>query len=405
MNNVVKVAFLTSVTTAAIVYVLLEWRPMKTMGVEAPIVSWASPVEAPTTVTASSSAAQPAAFDADEQNNIDIYRKYSPGVVNIASKVLARDLFLRPYPVEAGTGSGVIVDSSGNIATNYHVVEPSLNGGELEVTLADKSKYKASIVGADQGNDLAVIRIDAPKDKIHPVPIGTSNTLIVGQKVLAIGNPYGLEQTLTTGVISALGRSIQAEDDLIIENIIQTDAAINPGNSGGPLLNRAGQIIGINTAIVSPASGNVGIGFAIPADTVKRVVGDLISYGYVRRPYLGLSARDLYPMEAYNARLAAQLGIEADRGFMIFGMRRDSPLARAGVRAATQQVQYGFRIYPVGGDVLIGFQGKEIQSLPELFTEIDHFKAGETVTLTVMRGSQKIDVRIVLQETPPPQRR
>jgi S1-C subfamily serine protease len=325
--------------------------------------------------------------------------------VNIASKVLARDLFLRPYPVEAGTGSGVILDSNGNIATNYHVVEPSLRGGELEVTLADKSKYQASIVGADMSNDLAVIRIVAPKDKIHPIPIGASNALIVGQKVLAIGNPYGLEQTLTTGVISALGRSIQAEDGRIIENIIQTDAAINPGNSGGPLLNRAGQIIGINTAIVSPASGNVGIGFAIPADTVKRIVGDLISYGYVRRPYLGLSAQDLYPMEQYPARLAAQLGIESGRGYMIFGMRRDSPLARAGIRVATRQVQSGFRIYPVGGDVLVGFQGKDIRSLPELFTEIDKYKAGEPVTLTVLRGSEKIDVRVVLQETPPPQNR
>ncbi len=406
MKNLIKVAFLTSVTTAAIVYVLLEWRPLRSAGARPPEVSWAEPGE-PAPLPAPAAALQAnVPPDGDEQNNIDVYRKYSPGVVNIASTTLARDIFLRPYPVEAGTGSGVILDSNGNIGTNYHVVEDSLNGGELEVTLADQTKYKAKVVGTDPNNDLAVIKIDAPADKLHPIPIGRSSGLQVGQKVLAIGNPYGYERTLTTGVISALGRSIRAETGQVIENIIQTDAAINPGNSGGPLLNRAGQIIGINAQIVSPSgAGNVGIGFAIPADTVSRIVSDLIAYGYVKRPWVGLVMSDLFPMEGYPDRLAAQLGITPSRGYMVMDLRPGSPMATAGIRAARQQVQYGFRIYPVGGDVLIAFQGKEITSLPDVATDIDHRKAGDKVTFTILRGTQQMDIAVTLQETPPPQRR
>jgi S1-C subfamily serine protease len=402
MKNLTKVAFLTSLTTAAIVYVLLEWRPLRSAGARSPEVTWAEPG----TAAPAAAIAAAAAADDDEQNNIDIYKKYSPGVVNIASTTLARDFFLRPFPVEAGTGSGAILDLNGNVVTNFHVVEASMNGGDIEVTLADKSKYKARIVGVDPSNDLAVIRIDAPKDKLHSIPLGKSNALLVGQKVLAIGNPYGLERTLTTGIISALGRSIEAENGRIIENIIQTDAAINPGNSGGPLLNRAGEIIGINAAIVSPTnSGNVGIGFAIPADTVGRVVADLLAYGYVKRPYVGLSAQDLFPMEGFPEPLATRLGIPQSRGFMVINLRPGTPMAQAGIRAAQQQYQFGFRIYPAGGDILVGFQGKDIVNLSELATAIDHQKAGDKVTFTILRGNQKMDVSVTLQETPPPRRR
>jgi len=402
MKSLIKVAFLTSVTTAAIVYVLLEWRPMRSEGARGPEVSWAG-AEA-TAVALPGGPAAGAPNDSDEQNNIEIYRKYSAGVVNIASTTLARNFFYEAE-VPAGTGSGIIIDGSGNIATNYHVIEPALNGGELEVTLADKTKYKAKIVGYDAGNDLAVIRINAPKAKLDVIPLGKSTGLLVGQKVLAIGNPYGLEQTLTTGIISALGRSIQAPDGRVIENLIQTDAAINPGNSGGPLLNRAGEIIGINAAIISPSqSGNVGIGFAIPADSVRRVVGDLIAYGYVKRPYVGLRAAGLFSMEGWPDDLLKSLNIPAAQGFMVIGLPDDSPLARAGVRVAQQQLRYGRRVYPVGGDILVGFQGKDIPSLPELATAIDHYKAGDRVTFSVLRGSQKIEVPVTLMETPPPAR-
>src|SRR5436190_12476871 len=187
MKSLINVAFLTSVTTAAIVYVLLEWRPLRSAGARSPEVSWAEPGVAATTPAPEASPVE-VSPDSDEQNNIDVYRKYSPGVVNIASTTLARDIFLRPFPVEAGTGSGVILDTNGNIGTNFHVVEPSLNGGELEVTLADRTKYKAKLVGIDPSNDLAVIKIEVPASKLHPIPIGQSMGLQVGQKVLAIGN-------------------------------------------------------------------------------------------------------------------------------------------------------------------------------------------------------------------------
>ena len=398
MKNLIKIAFLTSMTTAAIVYVLLEWRPLRTAGARSPEVSWAEP-GAPTLPAAAQAPSPAASVDADEQNNIDIYRRYSAGVVNIASTTLARDFFQRPFPVEAGTGSGAILDTNGNIVTNFHVVEPSLNGGELEVTLADKSKYKAKIVGRDQSNDLALIKIDAPPGKLSPIPIGTSAGLLVGQKVMAIGNPYGLERTFTTGVISALGRSIQAENNRIIENIIQTDAAINPGNSGGPLLNRTGEIIGINAAIVSPTnSGNVGIGFAIPADTVRRVVGDLMAYGYVRRPYVGVG--EVSAIEGYPEGLLRQLGIPPTRGFMVMELKPGSPAAKAGLRAAPRQVQYGLRVYPIEGDILVGFEGKDINSVPELAALIDHHKAGDKVRFSILRGNQKMDLTVTLEETP-----
>jgi S1-C subfamily serine protease len=396
MKTLIKVAFLSSISTAAIVYVLLEWRPLRSERLRTPEVTWAEPGSAAAPAP-EPAAASPAALNADEQNNIDIYRKYSSGVVNITSSALTFNSRFQVVPVEAGTGSGVIIDTNGNVVTNYHVIEPSLNGGGVEVTLADKSKYQAKIVGKDKSNDLAVIKIDAPKEKLSPIPLGTSAGLLVGQKVLAIGNPFGFERTLTTGVISATGRSIQAENGRIIENIIQTDAAINPGNSGGPLLNSAGEVIGINAQIVSPSSGSIGIGFAIPTDTVRRIVGDLITYGYVKRPYVGIG--QLWPMDAYPDALARRLGVPARQGFMVMEIEPGSPAARAGIRPATNRVRYGFTIYPTGGDILLAFQGKEISSLPEVVADIDHHKAGDRVTFTIFRDGQRMDVPITLQET------
>jgi len=399
MNILIKVALLSSLTTAALVYVVLEWRPLRTEGSRGPAVSWAEPEPRPSPLPTSVTGALAAAGDlsADEQNNVDVYRKYSTGVVNITSSALALNFYLQPIPIEAGTGSGVILDTNGNIVTNYHVIEPSLNGGGLEVTLADKSKYPAKIIGKDKSNDLSVIRIEAPKEKLSPIPFGRSAGLLVGQKVLAIGNPFGYERTMTTGIISATGRSIRAENDRVIENVIQTDAAINPGNSGGPLLNRAGEIIGINAQIASPSSGSAGIGFAIPSDTVQSVVKDLITYGYVRRPYLGISA--VQSMAAYPSGLLRQLGIPSNDGFMITGLSPGGPAQAAGIREVSGQVRYGLRIYPVGGDILVAFQGKEILSPTDVADAIAHMKAGEKVTLTVLRGGRKIDLPVTLKET------
>jgi S1-C subfamily serine protease len=236
------------------------------------------------------------------------------------------------------------------------------------------------------------------REELSPIPMGKSAGLLVGQKVLAIGNPFGYERTLTTGVISATGRSIQSESGKIIDNVVQTDAAINPGNSGGPLLNSSGEMIGINAQIVSPSNGSIGIGFAIPVDTVQVVVADLINYGYVRRPYVGIGR--VYPMEGYPSVLLRQQGLPPSQGFMVGEVMRGSPAAAAGIRGATGQYQVRFTVYPVGGDILIAFQGKPISSPEQVASQIDHLKAGDKVTFTVLRGSQQLDIPVTLQETP-----
>jgi putative serine protease PepD len=387
MKNIIKVAFLSSIITAAMVYVVLEWRPLRSETARPPQVSWAS---SPAT---SPAAAPPAARSDEERNNIEVYQKYSQGVVNITTTTVGYDFFLRPVPMESGTGSGAIIDTQGHIVTNVHVIREA---ERIEVTLPDKTKHIAKVVGGDPNNDLAVIQIDVPRGGVTPIPVGTSKGLQVGQKVLAIGNPYGLERTLTTGIISSLGRSIQAENGRVIEDIIQTDAAINPGNSGGPLLNSEGQIIGINTAIVS---GGVGLGFAIPADTVRRITSDLITLGYVRRPYLGVSQRGLIalmdvPWLADGLRLSAQAGL------LVVTVQPNSPAALAGIRGASQEVIVRNYRVPAGGDVILAFQGKEVNSLQELAREIDRYKPGDKVTVTVLRGNRKVDLPIVLQEAP-----
>ena len=389
MKNLIKVAFLSSVITAAMVYVILEWKPLRSDFSQPPEVSWAS---APAGI---STAVPPPGLSEEERNNIEIYQRYSPGVVNITTTTIGYDFFLRPVPMESGTGSGAVIDDQGHIVTNFHVVR----GAEtLEVTLPDKSKHEARVVGADPNNDIAVIQINVPRGRLTSVPLGTSKGLQVGQKVLAIGNPYGLERTLTTGVISSLGRSIQAENGRIIEDIIQTDAAINPGNSGGPLLNSQGQMIGINTAIYSPSnSGSVGIGFAIPADTVRRITGDLLTTGYVRHAWLGIgSTVNLADFPG----LANALRLNTERGLMIVDTYQNSPASRAGLRGATDEVRIGRRRLPVGGDVLLEFQGKAINSVQELASEVDRYKAGDRVTVTVLRGNRKIDVPVTLEEAP-----
>ena len=389
MKNLVKVAFLSSIITAAMVYVILEWKPLRSESSQPPEVSWASTPARITTVV------PPGALNEEERNNIEIYQRYSPGVVNITTTTIGYDFFLRPVPMESGTGSGAVIDDQGHIVTNFHVVR----GAEtLEVTLPDKSKHEARVIGADPNNDLPVIQINVPRGRLTSIPLGTSKGLQVGQKVLAIGNPYGLERTLTTGVISSLGRSIQAENGRIIEDIIQTDAAINPGNSGGPLLNSQGQMIGINTAIYSPSnSGSIGIGFAIPADTVRRITGDLLSTGYVRHPWLGVgSTVNLADFPG----LANALRLNTERGLMIVDTYQNSPASRGGLRGATDEVRIGRRRLPVGGDVILEFQGKAINSVQELASEVDRYKAGDKVTVTVLRGNRKIDIPLTLEEAP-----
>src|SRR5512135_215828 len=283
-----------------------------------------SPGPKPESAIASTPASAPP-LSPDEEVNIRVYNGVSPGVVNITTTVVEYTFFWAPV-AEEGTGSGVVLDKDGNIVTNYHVVEDAQS---LEVTLPDQSNYRARLVGIDKVNDLAVIRlVGAPAARLHPVPLGDSTLLKVGQKVLAIGNPFRLQNTLTVGVVSSVGRRIRTEDGGLIEDVIQTDAAINPGNSGGPLLNTAGEMIGINTSIIG--KGNLGIGFAVPSNTVRRVVSDLIREGRVIRPSLGIDGYSI------TDELASALDLPVNQGILIAKVLTGGSADRAGLRGADQ---------------------------------------------------------------------
>jgi putative serine protease PepD len=330
------------------------------------------------------------AFTPDEEINIRVYRAASPAVVNITTTAMAYDFFLNPVPKE-GTGSGAIIDRSGHILTNFHVIE---GARRLEVTLADGSKWPARPVGADPSNDLAVIKTDAPAEKRTVIPLGDSSKLIVGQKVLVIGNPFGLDRTLTVGIVSSLGRSIRAENGRLIRGIIQTDAAINPGNSGGPLLNSSGEIVGVSTAIFSPSGGSVGVGFAVAINTAKRIIPDLINRGYVARPYLGIAGHEVFPALAQALRLPVKEGI------MVVEVTPGSPAQRAGIRGADRAVQVGNMIVRVGGDIITEVDQAKVRTFEELSDFIDTKRPGDTVTLTFHRQGKLNIVEVRLRERP-----
>ena len=325
----------------------------------------------------------------NEANNIDIYKRVSPGVVNITSTTVDFDFFFNPMPKQ-GSGSGSIIDAQGYILTNYHVIE---GARVLEVTLADKHKLKAKPVGIDPSNDLAVIRIE-PKKPLQIVQLGSSSNLQVGQKVLAIGNPFGLEGTLTTGVISSLRRSIKAENGKLIDDVIQTDAAINPGNSGGPLLNSHGELIGINSQIFSTSGGNIGIGFAIPVNTAKRIIPDLISEGRVRRPYVRLYGYEITP------ELAEVLELPVDHGFLVARVQSDDSFGQAGIRGGRQAYLVGNSMMILGGDLLVEVDGQSIDSKAQLDRIIDNKKPGEVVAVKIYRQNRALTLRVPLIERP-----
>ena len=330
------------------------------------------------------------ALTEDEKNNIGIYQKASVSVVNITSTVIARDFFFQPIPRE-GSGSGSIIDTQGHILTNNHVIQ---DARKLEVTLADGSKWPAKLVGTDPDNDLAIIQIQAPKDKLKPLTMGDSKKLQVGQKVLAIGNPFGLGLTLTTGIISSLGRTIRSEVGTMIEDLIQTDAAINPGNSGGPLLNSEGEIIGINTAIISPTGGSVGIGFAIPVNTAKRMIPDLIQKGFVSYPFIGATVQTLLP------EFAKFLGLKVERGAMIIEVAPGGPADKAGLKGGTRQVQVGNTLLVIGGDIIVRADETEITTAEDIIRYVREKKIGDVIHLRIHRDGKFREVKIKLQERP-----
>jgi putative serine protease PepD len=326
----------------------------------------------------------------DEKNNIAVYEKAADGVVNVTSTAVQMDFFFNPFPTQ-GAGSGSIIDTKGHVLTNHHVVA---NAQKLEVTLADGSKWPAKLVGSDPDNDLAVIKIEVPREKLKVIPMGDSKNLRIGQKVLAIGNPFGFERTLTTGVISSLGRTIRSEVGTLIEDVVQTDAAINPGNSGGPLLNSAGEIIGINSAIISPSGGNVGIGFAIPVNTAKRVVPELIAKGYVTYPWIGATIQSLIP------EVAKYLKLKIERGAMIADVVKGGPADKAGLKGGDQRVQVGNIIMMAGGDIVVKADEHEVKTNDELIRYILEKKPGDTILLKVHRKGNIVDAKIVLGERP-----
>jgi S1-C subfamily serine protease len=323
------------------------------------------------------------ALDADEKATIALFERARDSVVYISTRQEVRDLWTRNvFSVPRGTGSGFIWDGAGHVITNMHVIE---GASEATVRLADGRDYEASLVGVSAAHDLAVLRIAVKGKTPPPLPLGASTELRVGQKVFAIGNPFGLDWTLTTGIVSALDRSLPTESGINIEHLIQTDAAINPGNSGGPLLDSSGRLIGVNTAIFSPSGASAGIGFAVPVDTVNRVVPQLIRTGKYARPMLGVDAD-----EGVNQRLAQ---VHKVQGVVILRVRPNSAAAKAGLRAAT--IARNGSITP--GDIIVAIQGQPVDTVGKLIGRLDDFKVGETIRLTVLRGGKRIEVRVTLQ--------
>lgn len=334
-----------------------------------------------------------AGLDIAERRVIDVYQRVSPSVVNITTQVLRRSFFFDVVP-EEGAGSGFIIDTDGHILTNYHVIE---GAQRIDVTLNDSVVLTAKVVGSDARNDIALLQVESSVEQLTPVQLGESDNLLVGQRAIAIGNPFGqFDRTLTTGVISALNRTIQGQDGRTITGIIQTDASINKGNSGGPLLDSSGRVIGINSAIFSPTGVNAGVGFAVPIDTVKRLLPDLLQLGYYRHPWLGV--RYAYTIDSW---LAKALDLPVDKGVLLVQFLSNSPLEAAGVQGAQQEVIVQNQQVYTGGDIITAIDGKAVTSWDEIDTLLENnYHVGDTVKVTLWRDSQPMEVDAQLAAEP-----
>ena len=362
---------------------LLERKTDTPSPTPTPIVLIATPTPLP-----ADKVAEADAFDIEEQLVINVYERVSSSVVYITSRVMVIGFYRGPMPQE-GTGSGFIIDKEGHIVTNNHVVE----GAEtIEVTLFDSTRIPAEIVGLDPANDLAVLRIDVPSAKLNPVELGNSDALRVGQRAIAIGNPFGLDWTLTTGVVSSLGRPLRIDEQRYLYNVVQTDAAINPGNSGGPLLDSYGRVIGVNTAI---RSGAENIGFAVPVDTVKRVVPELIERGRYRHPWLGILRYSITP------DLASKLDLPVEQGLLVARVMTGSPADQAGLLGASQEMVIGNRKYYVGGDIVLSVDGLALESSQDLIEYLEtRTRVGQVVTLGIHRDGEEEYIEVELGEQP-----
>jgi putative serine protease PepD len=326
----------------------------------------------------------------DESINVRVYRQASPAVANILTKATQYDFFMDAVPVE-GAGSGFVIDPRGYILTNFHVVQEAQS---IEVVLGDQTRYPAKVIGADQRNDVALVKIDPKGKSLVALTLGDSSTLQVGQKVLAIGNPFGFQSTLTTGVVSALGRTVQTSQTTFIDEAIQTDAAINRGNSGGPLINSHGEVIGINSAIYTPSGTTAGIGFAIPINTAKSIAHDLMTDGRVHTAFLGI---ETLPVGGY---LAEALDLPVQEGLLVETVTPNGPAAKAGIRGGDRSAQAGMRRIYIGGDILIGIDGAKVANQFDVNILLNHKRPGDTVTLSVYRGGKKLDLPVTLSERP-----
>lgn len=333
-------------------------------------------------------------YTQDELQNISVYEKCNEAVVNITTQVMALNWFFEAIPQEGGSGSGSIIDPRGYVVTNVHVIE---NANKIFISLADGSQHEGTVVGIDTASDIAVLKFNPPAGMtLKTISFADSSTLKVGQKVIAIGNPFALERTMTTGIISGLGRPIQSSKNTIIRDMIQTDSAINPGNSGGPLLDTRGRMIGINTMIYSTSGSSAGVGFAVPVDTAKRVVADLIAYGKVRRGIIEARVVQLTPAIARYAEMPISSGI------LISEVPKGSNAEEAGLRGGTEAVRYGSSINPqiiyLGGDVIVGIDKIKVGSYADFMSALESKKPGDTVRLKVVRDSHNIELDIKLVE-------
>ena len=329
-------------------------------------------------------------YTEDERENISVYERLNSAVVNITTEVMAINWFLEPVPQAGSSGSGSIIDPRGYIITNNHVIS---NAHKVFINLADGSQYEGTVIGTDPENDLAVVKFDPPRGmELSVIPYGDSSNLRVGQKVLAIGNPFAFERTLTVGIISGLGRPIQINRRHIVRDMIQTDASINPGNSGGPLLDTQGRMIGINTMIYSPSGGSVGIGFAVPINTAKRVVNEIIQHGKVRRGWIDATMVQLFPELVRYAKFSVRTGLLVSR------TRRGGLAERAGLRQGSEPVQYGRNVIYLGGDIITSVDNMTINNLSDLYSALEHSKPGDKVKVVVLRGENSVSLEITLAD-------
>ncbi|GHV79716.1 peptidase S1 [Spirochaetia bacterium] len=330
------------------------------------------------------------AFTEDERENISVYEQLNEAVVNITTEIVAIDWFLQPVPQEGGSGSGSIIDTRGYVLTNNHVIK---NAYKVFINLADGSQLEGTLVGTDPENDLAVLKFEPPRGtELRTVPFGDSGNLKVGQKVMAIGNPFAFERTLTVGIVSGLGRPIKTSTQNVIRDMIQTDASINPGNSGGPLLDSQGRMIGINTMIYSPSGGSVGIGLAVPVNTAKRVVAELIAYGKVRRGWIDATMVQLFPDLVNYAKLPVSTG------FLVSQTKRSGYAEQAGIRAGSEPVRYRSTVIYLGGDILTSVDGMKIETLADLYSALEDNKPGERVAVELNRGGRTVKLDLILAD-------